>query len=444
MITIDPIWDLPKIIHCNLNGINPRLRIITIPNQPLITSYSMEYLSIKNFLCNFEDLLYILKRTPLLQRICVHISESENNQLKTVIPRLILLNIFFQGPSQSLINLLQNMPNLSHLTIETDKMYLNGYEWEKLFCNYLTKIKIFRMKMNFNFSTSNNTEEQMDELLHSFQTHFWLEERQWFVRCDVISSRDTSARVILYTLPYTFENFIYSNQCLSKSTCLNDKDYWSYDYVRVLGYDQEDKRILKRSIQYSPSFHYIQHLVTPLTCSTNFWSCISSLNQLISLDVSLGNGLAYSQLENLLNRAPCIDSLTLTSSSPIRSTLFQMKNIAIRRFFFLRQNYKLYIQNMTYLNSKDDIIVPCDALINSPFRIQCEILAIEVKYRRNIVDLITAFTNLRLLIVKCRDDKWTRYQPSDDEYVDWLHCNLPSTCSVIREQRSSCILIWIG
>jgi hypothetical protein len=437
MFTIDPIWDLPKLTHCNLSGIDP--------SQSLITSYSIEYLSIKSFQCNFSDLLSVLKCTPHLRRICVNISGSTKSQLKTVIPRLISLNIRFQGPSQSLINLLQNMPNLSHLTIEIDKMYLNGYEWEELFVNYLTKIKIFRMKMNFNFSSQNNTEEQMDELLHSFQTHFWLEERQWFVRCDVTSSGDSSDPVILYTLPYAFENFIYSNQCLSKSTCPNDKYYWSsYDRVRVLGYDeQENKRILKRSIQYSPSFQNIQHLVTPLTCSTNFLSCISSLNQLISLDVSLCNGFAYSQLENLLHRAPRIDSLTLTSPSPIRSTLFQMKNIAIRRLFFVRKNCKLDVSDMNYLNSNDDTDVPRDALINSPFRMSCEVLAIEVKFRRNIVSLINAFINLRLLIVKCEDDKWIHYPRSDDECVDWLRCNLPSTCSVMRHMRPY-ILIWIG
>jgi len=216
------------------------------------------------------------------------------------------------------------------------------------------------MKMKFKFSTETNKEEQMDELLHSFQTHFWLEERQWFVRCDANPPEYISEFVILYTLPYNFGDFTYSNHCLSKSTCPNDEDYWSYDRVRTLGYEQGNKCILKESTPYSPSFHNIHHLVAPLPSSTNFLSCISSLNQSISLEVSLCNDTAYSQLENLLHRAPHLDSLSLTSSSSIQLTLFQMKTISIRRLSFYRKNSKLHIIGMSHGNFSGKIRVNSD------------------------------------------------------------------------------------
>jgi hypothetical protein len=99
-----------------------------------------------------------------------------------------------------------------------------------------------------------------------------------------------------------------------------------------------------------------------------------------------------------------------------------MKNTAIRRLFFLRKNWKLYVSDVTTINFSRNIHFECDALISSPFRIQCEVLAIEMKYRRNIVDLINAFVNLRLLIVKCKDDKRTLSGPQqiNDELIDWF------------------------
>jgi hypothetical protein len=150
------------------------------------------------------------------------------------------------------------------------------------------------MKMEVTISNQSKHEELMDELVHSFQTHFCLKERQWFGRCDGTLHQYTSDfMIILYTLPYAFGKLTYSDQCLSKSTCPNERDYWSYDRVHILGYERENKYVLEKSIHYSPSFPHIHHLVTSLPCNTNFWSCISSINQFIPRSITVGRKRPY-------------------------------------------------------------------------------------------------------------------------------------------------------
>ena len=55
---------------------------------------------------------------------------------------------------------------------------LNGYEWENLIRNYLPKLEQFQLKMKFQMFNPN----QRDQLLKSFQTPFWIKERQWFIQ----------------------------------------------------------------------------------------------------------------------------------------------------------------------------------------------------------------------------------------------------------------------
>ncbi|CAF5117244.1 unnamed protein product [Rotaria sp. Silwood1] len=63
-------------------------------------------------------------------------------------------------------------------------------------------------------------EKEIDVLLDSFRNPFWINIYQWFVRCDWYSINAT-----LYILSYAFDEFIYSNNYQSKSTCLNNNDY---------------------------------------------------------------------------------------------------------------------------------------------------------------------------------------------------------------------------
>ncbi len=59
--------------------------------------------------------------------------------------------------------------------------YLNEYDWKKIIENYFPKLDL-------KFCHWRNMEEELDELLDSLRSAFWLEKHQWSVRCDWILS----------------------------------------------------------------------------------------------------------------------------------------------------------------------------------------------------------------------------------------------------------------
>jgi hypothetical protein len=81
-------------------------------------------------------------------------------------------------------------------------------------------------------------------------------------------------------------------------------------------------------------------------------------------------------------------------------------------------------------------------LSRSPLGIQCEVLSLMVKHRESIVYLIKKLINLRVLTVRCEDDKHSVGLANKNEFIEWLINHLPSTCSIVRDPESNnCIRI---
>jgi hypothetical protein len=246
------------------------------------------------------------------------------------------MNISFSGTTHSIESLFQNLYNLHHLTIHTPGVYLNGYEWEKLIVNHLPKLKVFRLKMSFTFPNPNNKEKQVDQLLHSFRTHFWLEVHQWFVRYDFNRSSSFNHDII-YTLPYAFKDFVYEDERFSKSTCFDDQDFCSYDRVQILRYSNIDKFSCNKLNQYSSRFLNSHHLEIHFPFDDHFFIIAPSLYHLVSLKITFPKDLTCFQLQTLLDQAPHLYSLTVECYSVIHSSVFQAKNISIRRLIVVKQ-----------------------------------------------------------------------------------------------------------
>lgn len=102
--------------------------------------------------------------------------------------------------------------------------------------------------------------------------------------------RSFSTKSYLYTLPYAFERFEFSqpNRWWSKSTCPNSRIYWSYDHC------------LKNDLLLSPiRFPNIHHMEIILPLNKKFQFVISILNHLISLNVRLSRENIQYQLNQL-------------------------------------------------------------------------------------------------------------------------------------------------
>ena len=97
------------------------------------------------------------------------------------------------------ITMLQNMPNLTSLTLQTGKHHTNGHTWRQFILDYLPNLKKFQFLMFYD----GNNEKEIDEMLDSYRTPFWLVDHQWFVRCQWEVYINTVS-IYLYTLPYAF------------------------------------------------------------------------------------------------------------------------------------------------------------------------------------------------------------------------------------------------
>jgi hypothetical protein len=347
------------------------------------------------------------------------------------------LKLAFEGSIISMINLFQNLPNLCYLTLKTSDLYLNGNEWEKIFVDYLPNIKKFRLRMNFQFSDDYNKDEQIEQLLETFRTDFWIKQHQWFVRCDW-NPFDSFDRIYLYTLPYDFGDFFYFDTIQSRSTYPSISKDFSYDRVNILRQSFSENLPIESINYLSPRFYKIYDLKISIPFSQNFSSCIASLDQLNSLDVTICDDSSYSQLQLLLDRAPHLYSLTLRSAGNIQISLLELSNASIRRLDLMtKSTYRLQ-----YFNHNECIKILAQSSIGK----QCEVLLISVENRTIICELIQMMSNLRSITFQCKEDK-CKYRESlstNDEVLHWLVEHLSSEFMIVRDKRQiSKIHIWI-
>jgi hypothetical protein len=415
---LNNIWSLTKLTYCNLNGIihndeTSLLKISTI-------SLCIEYLSIENIPCDSRCLSHLFICTPHLQRFCTTLySYALNDHSTIVLPTMKSIKIFFGGTLNSMKNLLQKIPNLSHMMVITSQVYWDGNTWKQLIINYLPNIKIFQLKMEFDFEERNDDMITItNKLLETFRSSFWIEEHQWYVRCHWNPS-DPYKSITLYTLPYAFDTFDYSNKCCTKSTCLDERQYWSYDCVKIFGHSNNIENILLDSFSLLRArFPNIHHLQINLPFDDIFWLRFFPLNHLITVNISLYKYSGYYQLQTLFDQAPYLYSF--------------------RRLDFI----DIFIDQSIYFNKED-----CFILINSSLGIQCEVLLIRLKNRNIILDLIEKMSNLRLLIFECEDDKElsSHFLSSKNELIQWLQYHLSSSYSIIRDPKKRFrIQIWIN
>jgi hypothetical protein len=195
------------------------------------------------------------------------------------------------------------------------------------------------------------------------------------------------------------------------------------------------------------NFPNTTYLSITLPINNHLLSIIQKLDRLTSLEVSrpknMLDGDAQSQLQVILRHASHLYSLKFRSwpeaqlvnqNSPILQNLTPiiLETRPIRQINLRGHDY--------WFNDE-----ACFEMIYSPLGKHCEVLFIKVKKRMNILYLINSMPNLRALTVQSLDDSWQNYSSSiEDQLVQWLKENLPSTCSIKRDLRfMHYIRIWI-
>ena len=428
---LNHIWTLSKLTHCHLDIYSKRQLIAIAPEM---ISESLKYFSIKHYLWSLNQLSVLFKHTPHLQYLDIKLDEnSANQQLSSSILSMTTLKIFTTNSKDVMINLLRSMPNLYYLAVKLENIYIDGYQLEQIIVDHLPQLKNFRLQMDVSLPD----EVHVDKLFDSFRTRFWLDERQWFIRCYWNTQNTNDKWSFFETHSFLSDTInLIDDGYRSKSTCPHGDNKWSYDYTHTLYY--YSTALTKRSL-ISIRFINIRKLYIYLPFHEYLWHYVPQFDRLISLSVTISDDAnddnCYSQLQLLLDRAPRLYSLKFRSWHPsiTQKLLFENTSVSIRHLDLREYSDS---NNPRYFDEQD-----CTALIHSPLGIQCEILVIDVENRTNVMNLINTMTNLRALNVSCRNEE----ENTDDNLAEWLESKLPSTCRVSdkRYKRRCATRVWI-
>ncbi|CAF0980332.1 unnamed protein product [Adineta steineri] len=389
--SINQIWNLPKLTYLGLE----RCHLLEIDFSRLLgMSSTIEHLSIQAGMgCSFNNIIQILQHTPSMRILSITVeSEDENEQLPIMFTPITTLKLQFYGTTRALNSFLQNMSNLHNLTIDMIDNYMNGHEWKQIIVEHLTKLKTLRFRMPIYGLNSHGIEKEIDELLDTFRTPFWLDEHQWYVRCDWYSDF-TSSSGCLYTLPYTFDLFTGTAYKQSKWTCPEDTMYWIFDRVQKLTFRTSIKQPFDIHSIYLPNIHDIK---TNLPLPDKLWSVIPTFNHLTSLSVSLSEGDTSFNLQTLLDQAPHLYTLMIEDEnlSALR-VVSRLTSVSIRQLVFI----PCLLPDTHFFDDAD-----CAAFARSSLARQCEVLEIHIRSRASVMNLIRTMINLRAMTIYVKDD----------------------------------------
>jgi hypothetical protein len=342
-------------------------------------------------------------------------------------------------------HVLENLPNLYQLKCDLI-VYINGYQWETIIKKSLPKLKIFQMKMRFPPFNKQNKEEQLNEIIDSYRTKFWINEHRWFIRCHwytLDEKRDVFHFIDVFTVPYSFSSFWEDNICLlAKSTVQYDNEYLQCPCITSLDYGSSS---FTDPIRSRLRFNNLEHLSLSLPFNEQFFFIVSKFDRLRSLFVHTDknknlNNIQF-QLQLILDQASRLYSLEFTtwSRSDSEPPFKGLHSASVRRLDLIRFNFN---DQDYHFDEKE-----CIELSRSPLGIQCETLIITVKNQRNILTLINNMPNLRSLYVHSLDHYWPAngsVASAMDELVRWLRQQLPPTCAVSKDEKYSFgIHLWI-
>ena len=404
---INTIWSLPNLTQCSIENDSELESCIV---SPTVISSTIRCFSVRSIRLSKNGLAGLFQYTPNLRHFSVNVQfDLPCGNLSSPFESMRTLDMsLFQVNSTILMSFLKQLPNLYRLKLSTSYCYIYGQQWEQTIKNHLPQLNTFQFRMKSAFDKEKNCEERIDEILDSFRNQFWLNEHRWFVRCDW--SPDYG-KMVLYTVPYAFNDFSCEYSVISKSTYPHKKNRRLYDSVHRVTYKP---RLSKWSIRSQIQFFNIQKIFIQFPINDYFYSMIPRLDQLTLLDVSSNDRSSQSntQLQILLDRASNLRSLRYhiwPSSEITHMPPFESKSASI---------YQLDLRYMSRCYNKEH----CIAMSRSPLGIQCEILSIVVENRACIFDLVNTMNNLRTLYVTYSDkNTWRVWSSSKDELIEKLH-----------------------
>jgi hypothetical protein len=178
----------------------------------------IQYLTI-NHNINIDKLCTILQYSPHLHTLITNeISEGVPDLLPSICFRQ-LTSLTIQVVFISIDKLepfLLMTPSLIYLKLIGGKKMMDGKRWEQFIQINLPQLNRFEFYFSERRLTKQNSTD-LELIIASFQTPFWIEHKKWFVICEYIMPR--SQNIYLYSIPICQSHITYVSK--SKKTSLS-------------------------------------------------------------------------------------------------------------------------------------------------------------------------------------------------------------------------------
>lgn len=299
----------------------------------------------------------------------------------------------------------------------------DGQIWEKLIKSSMPLLKKFQFY--FKFWRDFNVASDMKQVVSTFSTPFYLEQKSWFIQCD--AQRQQFSIAILYSLPFAFENFEIVTNSFTESistwnNCSNNKYENSlYENVKELTVNVVCDKFIKL---FNPT--NVVDLTLKFSCYSIEW--LFSMKELSKLTLGHQFNMSSKDFFHLLKNASFLRSLVL-SYHTLKLVTNEWKEKAICKLLSqkihsleLSTDECFPVSIYEYINIYD--LLPIVRIFGE----RCRYLTINV-YSRNIVSgfLLPNFQNLRSLKVYLQDHddhreitkEWLVEQNSKLEQLDY-------------------------
>ncbi|CAF4461561.1 unnamed protein product [Rotaria sp. Silwood2] len=304
LIMMNNIWSLSCLTHCYLDIYFEDICHLIPPN---IISCTIKHLSLLGVQCDLDNLSYLYENTPYVEYLSINICDPYDDHYHlSLIPSLNKLKLKCESSSRIIQSILRKIPNLIDLTVETKIIHMDGHIWKEILLKNLPKLKIFNLKMEFELIDYDDIEQEVDKIIDSYKNQFWINQHKWFIQC-FCYTENKSSFIYLHTLPFIFQNFsININEIfLFKTTYIQDKHYFKYNYVQDLKYSSTtSEHICLPDI----IFPNVKYLTLTLPHDDHLQFLLPKFKNLIYLQIKIINYSHYDnnfiQLQVLLDQSP--------------------------------------------------------------------------------------------------------------------------------------------
>ncbi len=298
------------------------------------------------------------------------------------------------GDNEIVCNSLRYLSQLTSLAIYDsawESPAPDGEIWEKLITSSMPLLKKFNFC--FKFWKDFNLASDITQVVSTFSTRFYLEEKFWFIQCD--SHHQQLSIALLYSLPYAFERFEIITHSFDESisTLNNSSTNNLYKNVKTLIVDVTCKNINEGLISGHVINLNLKFPGTPID-----W--IFSMNQLCQLSFDNQIDLSPKNFIRLLKTSPHLHSLIVPYYT-LKFLTNQWKNQIVCELLS-RKIQSLKISSDGYFRD----YVKVDELVHivRVFSRRCQHLNITVYSRNILVGLILrSMRHLRSLIVRLKE-----------------------------------------